>query len=196
MVIPVGYTTDAPLPSPGPVDDRALHAFRELVRAVLPQLALLGVWEYRVEVGGTTSVTCSPVDPSLGLPGGVVAQIWPSVLGEQVTIAPGQRVLIGFVNGDPARAVVLAGDPSTRPTAAALLGPGSAAARVGDAVAAGTLAWGPAPPPAPGGSVALTYTPTGGAPVVFVFTGTAAPGAGTTPVAGTITSGSSKVTLG
>lgn len=194
MTTPVGYTTEAPLPSPGPVDDRALHAFRELVRAVLPQLALLGVWEYRVEVGGATSVTCSPVDPSLGLPGGVVAQIWPSVLGEQVAMVPGQRILLAFVNGDPSRAVALAGDPSTRPATAALLGPGSAAARVGDAVAAGTLAWAAAP--SPPGAIAVTYTPTGGAPVVFTLTGTAAPAAGTTPLAGTITSGSAKVTIG
>lgn len=194
MTVPVGYTTEAPLPSPGPVDDRALHAFRELVRAVLPQLALLGVWEYRVEVGGSSSVTCSPVDPSLGLPGGVVAQIWPSVLGEQVTIAPGQRILLAFINGDPSRAVALAGDPSTRPTAATLLGPGSAAARVGDAVAAGTLAWSVAP--SPPGAIAVTYTPAVGIPVVFTLTGAALPAAGSTPLAGTITSGSAKVTIG
>ena len=194
MTLPIGYTTDAPLPSPGPVNDRALHAFRELVRAVLPQLALLGVWEYRVEVGGTSSVTCSPVDPSLGLPGGVVAQIWPSVLGEQVTMAAGQRVLVAFVNGDPARAVALAGDPSTRPATATLLGPGSAAARVGDAVAAGTLAWAAAP--SPPGAIAVTYTPAVGIPVVFTLTGAALPAAGSTPLAGTITSGSAKVTIG
>ena len=191
MTVPVGYTTEAPLPSPGPVDDRALHAFRELVRAVLPQLALLGVWEYRVEVGGSSSVTCSPVDPSLGLPGGVVAQIWPSVLGEQVAMVPGQRVLIAFVNGDPSRAVVLAGDPSSRPATATLLGPGSAAARVGDAVAAGTLAWASAG----GGTIAVTYTPASGAPLVLTLTGTAA-GPALVPVNGTVTSGSSKVTIG
>ena len=191
MTIPIGYTTDAPLPSPGPVDDRALHAFRELVRAVLPQLALLGAWEYRVDVGGASSVTCSPVDPTLGLPGGVVAQIWPSVLGEQVTIAPGQRVLLAFVNGDAGRPVVLAGDPSTRPTAAALLGPGAAAARVGDAVAAGSLAWASGG----GGTVVVTYTPTTGAPLVLTLTGTAA-GPALVPVDGAITSGSSKVTVG
>ncbi len=191
MTVPVGYTTEAPLPSPGPVDDRALHAFRELVRAVLPQLALLGVWEYRVEVGGSSSVTCSPVDPSLGLPGGVVAQIWPSVLGEQVAMVPGQRILLAFINGDPARAVALAGDPSTRPATAALLGPGSAAARVGDAVAAGTLAWASAG----GGTIAVTYTPASGAPLVLTLTGTAA-GPALVPVTGTVTSGSSKVTIG
>lgn len=191
MTVPVGYTTEAPLPSPGPVDDRALHAFRELVRAVLPQLALLGVWEYRVEVGGATSVTCSPVDPSLGLPGGVVAQIWPSVLGEQVAMTSGQRVLVAFVNGDPARAVALAGDPSSRPATATLLGPGSAAARVGDAVAAGTLAWASAG----GGTIAVTYAPASGPPLVLTLTGTAA-GPALVPVNGTVTSGSAKVTIG
>lgn len=182
MTLPIGYTTEAPLPSPGPVDDRALHAFRELVRAVLPQLALLGVWEYRVDVGGASSVVCSPVDPTLGLPGGVTAQIWPSVLGEQVTIATGQRVLVAFVNGDPSRAVALAGDPSTRPTLAALLGPGAAAARLGDAVGAGTLTVS-----GPGG-VALQWTPPGGPPGV--------PGASVTLSGLAITSGSTKVTIG
>ena len=174
MTVPVGYTTEAPLPSPGPVDDRALHAFRELVRAVLPQLALLGVWEYRVDVGGSTSVVCSPVDPSLGLPGGVTAQIWPSVLGEQVTMAHGQRVLVAFVNGDPARAVALAGDPSTRPTLATLLGPGAAAARVGDSVAISAAQLN-----ASGANV-------GGTPVTIT-----APA-----IYATITSGSAKVTVG
>ena len=173
MTIPVGYTTDAPLPSPGPVDDRALHALRELVRAVLPQLALLGTWEYRVDVGGTSSVTCSPVDPTLGLPGGVVAQIWPSVLGEQVTIAPGQRVLLAFIDGDAGRPVVLAGDPSTRPTAAALLGPGSAAARVGDTVTI-TAA-----------QILAAAMVAGTTPVTI-----------TSPLQCTITSGSAKVTVG
>lgn len=191
MTIPIGYTTDAPLPSPGPVDDRALHAFRELVRAVLPQLALLGTWEYRVDVGGTTSVVCSPVDPTLGLPGGVVAQIWPSVLGEQVTIAPGQRVLLAFINGDAGRPVVLAGDPSTRPTAAALLGPGSAAARAGDAVSSGALTWASGG----GGTVVVSYVPASGPPLVLTLTGTAT-GPALVPVDGAITSGSSKVTIG
>lgn len=176
MTTPIGYTTDAPLPSPGPVDDRALHAFRELVRAVLPQLALLGVWEYRVDVGGSASVTCSPVDPSLGLPGGVVAQIWPSVLGEQVAITAGQRVLIGFVNGDAGRAVVLAGDPSTRPATAALLGPGAAAARVGDAVAIDAA------------QILAAGLNAGGTPVTITPPATA--------LYATITTGSSRVTIG
>lgn len=176
MTAPIGYTTDAPLPSPGPVDDRALHAFRELVRAVLPQLALLGIWEYRVDVGGATSVTCSPVDPTLGLPGGVVAQIWPSVLGEQVTIAPGQRVLVAFVNGDPSRAVALAGDPSTRPTLAALLGPGAAAARVGDSVAISAA------------QILAAGLNAGGTPVTLTPPATA--------LYATIATGSAKVTVG
>jgi len=113
------------------------------------------------------------------------------VLGEQVAMVPGQRILLAFINGDPARAVALAGDPSTRPATAALLGPGSAAARVGDAVAAGTLAWASAG----GGTIAVTYTPASGAPLVLTITGTAA-GPALVPVTGTVTSGSSKVTIG
>lgn len=132
---PIPYGTDEPLPSPGFASDRALAAFRDLVRACLPQLALLGVWEYRVDaVASSTSVDCSPLDPSLGLPGAVRAVLQPSILGERVTPSVGSVVLVAFVNGNAARPIVIAGDPNATPSAATLLGGTAYAARVGDAV--------------------------------------------------------------
>lgn len=131
-----GYTTNEPLPSPGMSDDRALVAFRELVRACLPQLALLGLWEYRVESISSGSVVCSPVNASIGLPGAITAQIVPSVLGERVTPAIGSIVILAFVNGDAGRPVVVGGDPSSPPTVATIGGTtgASGVARQGDTV--------------------------------------------------------------
>ncbi len=179
-----GYTTTEPLPGSGTTDDRALRAFRDLVRSILPQLALLGVWEYHVDSVGSGTVSCSPLDTSLGLPGAVTATLWPSILGERVTPSVGSRVLLGFVNGDAGRPVVLAGDPSTPPTVGTIGGTAGVAgiARTGDGVAPGSLRFVPG-----SGGAALYYTPDGGAEVP-VTTGTT--------MAGHITGGSATAKAG
>jgi hypothetical protein len=171
---PIPYGSDEPLPSPGFASDRALAAFRDLVRACLPQLALLGVWEYRVDaVASSTSVDCSPLDPSLGLPGAVRATLQPSILGERVTPSVGSVVLVAFVNGNAARPIVIAGDPNATPSAATLLGGTAYAARVGDGV---TLSI--AQLNASGANI-------GGTPVTWP-----------SPIQATIASGSTKVKVG
>ena len=184
MTAPLGYTTDAPLPSPGVPSDRALYAIRELVRACLPQLALLGLWDYRIDsVVSQSIVMASPVDPSLGLPGAVRVTLTPSILGEQVTPSLGSRLVLAFLDGNASKPLAIAGDPDARPTLAAILGPGAASARVGDAVGCGTVT-----ATSPSGNVTFTYTPQGA-------TGPSAPSL-TLSVAGVITTGSTKVTVG
>lgn len=131
-----GYNTTEPLPSPGIPDDRALNAFRELVRSCLPQLALLGLWRYQVESTDGVNVVCSPVNASIGLPGAVTAQIVPSVLGERVTPAVGSVVVLAFLDGNPGQPVIVGGDPTSPPTVATIGGLVGAAgvARQGDTV--------------------------------------------------------------
>lgn len=181
---PIPYGTDEPLPSPGFANDRALAAFRDLVRACLPQLALLGVWEYRVDaVASVTSVDCSPLDPSLGLPGAVRATLQPSILGERVTPSVGSVVLVAFVNGNAARPIVIAGDPNATPSSATLLGGTAYAARVGDATTNGTLS---AIANLGTGAVTFTYTPPSGPPQVSP----------TVTLSGGISTGSTKVKVG
>lgn len=179
-----GYTTEEPLPSPGLADDRALRSFRDLVRACLPQLALLGLWEYRVESTGTSSVVCSPVNADIGLPGAVTAQIVPSVLGERVTPAVGSIVVLAFLNGDPGRPVVVGGDPSAPPTLATIGGLAGAAgvARQGDST---------------GLTCAATFKPTGEMLTLTIGGATLSSiSTGPKTATGTITTGSATIRAG
>lgn len=181
MTTSAGYTTASPLPSPGTPDDRALHAFRELVRACLPQLALLGLWDYRIESMTGAIATCSPVDPSLGLPGAISVTLTPSILGESVVLPAGTRIVVAFLDGNAAKPVAIAGDPATTPVSAKICDGTLGAARVTDPVDAGYLSG-----TTSAGPVTFTYMAPGGAPVT----------ATTITIGGKITSGSGKVLIG
>ena len=153
-----GYTTTGPLHSPGLSDDRAMRAFRDLVRSVLPQIALLGLWEYRVESSSASGVVCSPVDASTGLPGAVLAQVVPSVMGERVTLPVGAIVVLAFLDGDAGRPVIVGGDPSSPPTVATIGGIAGASgvARQGDSVSISVAQWSASAPTNSGGPVTIT----------------------------------------
>ena len=183
MTAPLGYTTDAPLPSPGVPSDRALYAIRELVRACLPQLALLGLWDYRIDsVVSQSIVMASPVDPSLGLPGAVRVTLTPSILGEQVTPSVGSRLVLAFLDGNASKPMAIAGDPDARPTLATILGPGAASARLGDEVDCGVLT-------AKVGTTPVEFTYTDGQGNTFIAVQSIT-------ILGEITTGSAKVTVG
>ena len=114
--------------------DRLMQAFRELVRAELPQLSYLGVWEYAVQVTDGVTVDATPVDTTVvPLPGIVGCPLRPGILGEQATPTVGSLCLVSFVNGDPTRPIVVGGDPNVPAASGKLVGGGPAAARVGDA---------------------------------------------------------------
>lgn len=126
--------------------DRIRGALERLARAALSSAPFAHVYEYRViqmAVGGYLDL--QPTDTSLGLP--VLTRVLPrpGVAGSSSTPVPGSIVLVGFVNGSPARPYVAAwaapGDPGAVPLVAALdgtsvrLGPGLASVvRVGDTV--------------------------------------------------------------
>lgn len=89
--------------------DRLWSAFRALVRAELPSLSFLGVYEYAVTASdGTTSVAaktvdCAPTDPALNLP---AITKCPIRLPFGVTPPTGALCSVQFMNGDPSRPMV------------------------------------------------------------------------------------------
>jgi len=98
--------------------NRGYTPFAALVRAEDPRRSFDRISEFSVQAvspdGTTADIT--PTDTTIGLPGIVrVALRLPFLTG---TIAVGQKVLVFFVNGDPARPAILASDPV--PTKSAL----------------------------------------------------------------------------
>jgi hypothetical protein len=89
--------------------DRLWSAFRALVRAELPTLSFLGVYEYRVTAtDGTastpaTTVDCTPTDPALKLPS--LSKV-PVRLPYGVTPPVGALCAVQFMNGDPSKPTV------------------------------------------------------------------------------------------
>ena len=181
MTAPTGYSTNEPLGSVAPIDDRGMRAFRELVFSCLPQLAYLGLWQYRVDSIDGSNVVCSVDNPSYGLPSAVTAKVMPSILGEDVTLSVGSKCVLAFLNGDPSKPTIVGGDSDNPPMTATLLGGTKNAARVDDPVQIGTLSGGNT-----GGAVTFVFTPTTGAPVT----------AATVALSGSIMVGSAKVKVG
>lgn len=93
---------------PSPLD-RLWAAFRALVRAELPTLSFLGVYEYSVtDSDGTSStpaktVDCTPTDPALKLPS--LTKV-PIRLPFGVTPPKEALCSVQFMNGDPSRPMV------------------------------------------------------------------------------------------
>lgn len=87
--------------------DRLLASLRLLIRAEVPTLTYFGTYEYSVQSSTGSTIDCSPVDTTSGLPSFSNLPVRPSVLGETVAgIQPGQLCLVQFVNADPSRPVV------------------------------------------------------------------------------------------
>ena len=161
MTAPVGYGKDAPLPQPADETDRSAFAFRALARASGINPILFCACDYRVDSAiDATTASCSPVDPNLGLPGGIAIKLTPSILGEQIAPTPGQRVVVMFLDANPGKPIAIAGDPDATPVSAKVLGGGSAVARQNDAVGflipgSGGANWSPTNP---GGGIPMHIT--------------------------------------
>lgn len=168
---------------------RRLSAWKALIDQLLPQLPYLGCYEYRVVTQNSNRLNLQPVKVSTGMPDLANVMMRPGVAGANMQPALGSRVLVGFVNADPAFPVVLAfEDPDgsgfmpltltfEASTAIALLTGGSPVARVGDQVMSFL------PPTLP-----VVGTVSGS-----LFAGTITV---TNPITGMITQGSAKVTCG
>lgn len=91
---------------------RRLAALKALVLGFVPDLKFRGVYEYRVVlqggiVGPPGRCDLQAVRVSLGMPDLRRVAIRPGVPGANAKLALGSRVLVAFVNADPARPVIV-----------------------------------------------------------------------------------------
>lgn len=87
---------------------RRLDAFRALLAQLDPRRAYRALYEYRVVTQSSERLNLQPVRVSTGMPELRRVRVRPGVPGCRATHAVGSRVLVGFVDADPSRPVVLA----------------------------------------------------------------------------------------
>lgn len=121
---------------------RRLSAFQKLIRALLPELRYHALYEYRVAGQVDDRLNLAPVRTLLGMPSLGRVPIRPGAPGVRSNLLLGSLVLVGFVNADPARPVVVGFDapdnPGWMPLTLELGGPGAlGVARVTDVVTVG-----------------------------------------------------------
>jgi len=86
---------------------RHLAAWRALLEQLDPDRLFRGVTEYRVVTQEGERLNLQPVRASTGMPSLARVVVRPGVSGARSTVAIGSRVLVGFVDSDAARPVVL-----------------------------------------------------------------------------------------
>lgn len=149
--------------------DRLMANIRRIVRSEFPNYTYQGIYEYSIQSVSDSLVDADPVDTSIGLPSIAKMPMRSSILGETVTPTVGKLCLVMFVNGVPSRPMVFSCAAKNEEIDV----DATSAAHFGDSASAITVG-GSGPPCARLGDTLLA----GG-----MF-------------AGTITSGSSKVTVG
>jgi hypothetical protein len=82
--------------------------FRRMLLASVPDLLFRGIYEYRVVTQEGERLNLQPIRASLGLPDLRRVFVRPGVAGVRADVALGSRVIVGFVNADPAQPAVLA----------------------------------------------------------------------------------------
>lgn len=156
---------------------RRLSAFRALFDQLDPNQKFRGVWEYRIVTQDGERLNLQPVRVSTGMPDLSRVYVRPGLPGCKALYTLGSRVLVGFVDSDPSRPVVLGFEDAEGagflPTTLKLAGGGPAIGRVGDSIQISVSEWNAAVPVA--GATAVTIT---------------------NPMNGTISSGSPKVQSG
>ena len=169
----------------GTGNSRRLAAWRAIAEQMDPDRQFRSVYEYRVVTQEGERLNLQPIRVSTGMPDLRRVFVRPGLPGCKATHLPGARVLVGFVDADAARPVVLGFEDAEGsgflPVALDLYAPGQPAARLGDQVTSFL------PPTLPiVGSVTISGSPS-------PFTGTITV---MNPITGTITGGSGKVTIG
>ena len=156
----------------GGTEPRAIASLRRIVENIVGDQRYHGLHEYRVTGQTGERLSLEPVRVSSGMPALGRVKVMPGVPGCKATYPSGMRVLVAFVDSNPARPVVVgfsdAEDPQFLATVLTLANGSAFAARVGDSVSV---------------SINLAVSGGGGGTV----TGTAS---------GTITGGSTKVKVG
>lgn len=85
---------------------RQHEAFRQLVVSVFPEMPFRGVTEYRVEGASGKRLNLSPVRQSTGMPSLLRVPVRPGIPGADADHAVGSKVLVSFIDADPARPCV------------------------------------------------------------------------------------------
>jgi hypothetical protein len=155
------------------MSDRLLNSVRRLVRALVGQVGRYGRWEYRVQ-----SVTATPPIKVAAVPAGASPygpisniKLWPGPDGSVAVPAVGSLVLLAFNEGRGSKPCIVGLDPDVPPTMVYVgNSPGQPVARVGDHITITS-------------AQILAATMVAGSNPVTI----------TTPLQGTITSGSAKV---
>ncbi len=119
---------------------RRLSALRALFEQLAPDFQFRGIYEYRVVTQNANRLNLQSVRVSTGMPDLANVVMRPGIAGANMQPALGSRVLVGFVDADPARPSVLGFEDPDGPgfvplslTLGAASG-GDAVARVGDEV--------------------------------------------------------------
>lgn len=86
---------------------RKIAALRRVVLAALPDYRFRGVYEYRIATVEGERLNLQPIRSSLGMPDLRRVFVRPGVPGFKATHTLGARVLVGFVDADRSRPVVL-----------------------------------------------------------------------------------------
>lgn len=94
-----------PAPTASP-KDRLLQSLRAIIREEFPRLTFFGLYEFIVQASAAgDQASLVPSDATIGLPG--LVQVPQRLPGTSATLTPGSMCLLQFVNGDPARPVVV-----------------------------------------------------------------------------------------
>jgi hypothetical protein len=121
---------------------RTLEAFRKILDQIDPDRAFRGVTEYRVVTTSGKRLNLQPIRVSTGMPELRNVPAMPGVGGCDTDPALGSRVLVGFVDSDPGRPVVLAYEDAEGagfvPITLTLLKGTQGVARVGDTISIST----------------------------------------------------------
>lgn len=121
--------------------DRCTDALADIVRALFPRMRYAGKFEFRVVSQSAERLNLQPVRRAAGMADmiRVPVRLAPGI---KYMWKPGSLCAVEFLDGDPSRAVVTAGDapdsPGWLPLTATIMGPAALpAARMGDPVQAG-----------------------------------------------------------
>jgi len=87
--------------------DRLMANIRRIVRSEFPNYTYQGIYEYSIQSVSDSLVDADPVDTSIGLPSIAKMPMRSSVLGEAVKPTVGNLCLVMFVNGVPSRPIVI-----------------------------------------------------------------------------------------
>jgi hypothetical protein len=137
--------------------------WHDLIHQILPDLAFLGTYEYRVVSQSGERVALQAVGSALGLPDLANVRVRPGVAGARADLALGTLVLVAFIDADPARPAVVGFEDADgggfAPTRLDLVGEDDAVTSPGDALGRVVRYGDPITFPSPGpGVIALPAT--------------------------------------